>query len=132
MKRLVLVLFSALLINGCNDSNGKEHARPQPVSDDKGGVNLKVVTISDKLRKELGLEPRDMLVAVTDNGNILYTSEKFTVIGDQPVLTPNKKEKPKLENFITIVQTSNSPTCSYYYDGFGNRKTYPRPDCPHP
>ncbi len=25
-----------------------------------------------------------------------------------------------------------SATCSYYTDAYGNRQTYPRPDCPHP
>ena len=138
MKKLTLsflTLVSASLL-GCNVAISKDDKPPVKWSTGKptiGAVNNATKTkyyeeryLPNEIRKKLGLEPDDIVVAMTEKKGIIFISESFGAKSSRKSLRGKK-----FINSIELIQTMNSPQCIRYRDAAGNTKYWPVPDCPH-
>jgi len=128
LSTILLTICTGCVTAGDYDKPGHDHDKPDPGSTNN---HFEERVIPDDLRKQLGLEPTDVLIGMSHKKSILFVSDKYK---SKSADKHNEKELPAektLGNVITVYEMHDSPSCFWYWDIWGNRRFWPVPDCPH-
>lgn len=85
-------------------------------------------SIAEHVSQALGAAPEDLVITAKRDGTTLLHNADGV---EFEIADFTLKENQRITKVIQIFQISGSRTCNYYWDSNGNKKWYPKPDCPH-